>query len=418
MMLLAATTLLLRPFPARASTFDALLRWNRISNATNYKVYVRYGTKAFVKTAGIDGGTAAAMTMGTQAPDALVSSPNIEFRLTGLPVGPTIYFTVSSTNSSGTESKQSNEMSIGYADAATVVDSDADGLVDADEDVNLNGKRDAGETDRFLRDSDGDTLSDGDERRVGLDPLVADSDRDGVGDARDTCFDLDRDGFGTAVILTSTCPNDNCAQVPNPDQRDGDRDGKGEACDPCTNVAGVQNLSAEPKLVLRNVDRDPVPGDDAVVIKGDFQLASTATFADLDPMNRGAIITLQASDGSEIIKIEVPPGKFTGTQGSRGWRFGRSPDVWKYFDKTSSRIQGIVKIVARDQSKQQPRRVRLLVRGRGGDYPVTASDLPVRASIVLGDQSAAEVGECGETAFQKQNCATNMGGRSLICQGE
>lgn len=416
----SATMLFLHAFAVPASAFDVLLRWSRVSNASGYRVYVRYGTKAFVKTTGIDGGTAAAaLTVGARSADALSTPYTIEFQLTGLPLGPAIYFTVSSIDSTKAgESKQSNEMSVTYADAAAVVDSDGDGLMDADEDVNLNGKRDAGETDRLLSDTDGDTLSDGAERRDGLNPLAADSDGDGVGDARDTCFDTDRDGFGAPGVLTSTCPRDNCPDVTNADQRDTDKDGTGEACDPCTNVAGGQNLSAEPKLILRRVNTDTVKSNDVMVLKGDFRLGSSTSFAQLNPLAEGARIMLRAADGSLLADIDVPGGSFAGGQGSRGWKLGHSPNVWKYVDKTSAHVRGITKIVVKDQGKQSARLVRLTVKGRQGNYSVVASDAPVKASIVLGDQTAAEVGECGETAFRTQDCVFNLGGRILLCQGQ
>jgi hypothetical protein len=51
-----------------------------------------------------------------------------------------------------------------------------------------------------------------------------DSDGDGVGDACDPdLIDRDEDGLVDA--------NDNCAEVPNPDQLDSDGDGSGDVCD-------------------------------------------------------------------------------------------------------------------------------------------------------------------------------------------
>jgi len=50
------------------------------------------------------------------------------------------------------------------------LDSDHDGLADADEDSNHNHRVDHGETDPYARDTDGDGTDDGTERRTGTDP--------------------------------------------------------------------------------------------------------------------------------------------------------------------------------------------------------------------------------------------------------
>ncbi|MBN1559662.1 T9SS type A sorting domain-containing protein [candidate division KSB1 bacterium] len=54
-------------------------------------------------------------------------------------------------------------------------DTDEDGRIDGDEDINANGKQDEGETDPLNWDSDGDSVSDGDEVNLGTDPLDRDS---------------------------------------------------------------------------------------------------------------------------------------------------------------------------------------------------------------------------------------------------
>lgn len=51
-----------------------------------------------------------------------------------------------------------------------LADSDGDGLADVEEDVNQNGRRDHGETDPHVFDTDGDGTGDGEERRIGTDP--------------------------------------------------------------------------------------------------------------------------------------------------------------------------------------------------------------------------------------------------------
>lgn len=63
-------------------------------------------------------------------------------------------------------------------------DSDGDGLSDTSEDANANGRHDAeaGETDPLNFDTDGDGVSDGEERTMALDPNLADTDGDCIPD--------------------------------------------------------------------------------------------------------------------------------------------------------------------------------------------------------------------------------------------
>jgi MYXO-CTERM domain-containing protein len=81
-------------------------------------------------------------------------------------------------------------------------------------------------------DTDRDEVCDADDNCANLpNPDQADRDLDRVGDACDNCralanggqFDQDGDGWGDAC--------DNCRFAPNPGQADGDRDGIGDACD-------------------------------------------------------------------------------------------------------------------------------------------------------------------------------------------
>jgi hypothetical protein len=420
----------------QASAFDAMLRWTRVSAATGYSIYVRYGTKAFVASTGPDGMNLSTASTGRELARAAhgleddgldsqhvggqldsLTAGAVYYVVKALPVGPTIYFTITSEDTtSSKESKQSNELSLDYAAVAQVIDSDHDGLTDAEEDVNLNRKLDAGETNRNDADSDDDGVNDGLEIARGLDPLNPDSDGDGIGDATDRCYDVDHDGYGAPGIPSSTCPIDNCPRVSNPNQRDTDADGMGEPCDPCTNVGGAQDFVYKPSLVVRNINIDPVPLDDSLAIAGNFRLASGQTFAKLNPVKDGARVVISAADGTLVVDIDLPGGAFVGGERSRGWTTGRSKGTWKYVDKTTARVNGIVKMLIHDQSGTEARLVRIVVKGKRGDYPLLPIDLPVNATITLGNQSDAQVGRCGETPFGAGDCAFNSGGRNLVCE--
>lgn len=150
--------------PARAYSVE--LQWTAVPGAAGYNIYIRYGSAEFGEP----------RDLGSLAiTDGLVSTV-----VNDIPMGPTVYFAVSSYDGAGNESPRSNELSIDYATAAAVVDSDGDGLTDAAEDVDLDQVVDPGETDPNNADSDGDGFSDGAEISAGTDPTDPASNANGV----------------------------------------------------------------------------------------------------------------------------------------------------------------------------------------------------------------------------------------------
>lgn len=161
------------PLYAATATLFSLLTGS--TSASAYSVAVRWADGADQAVAGYRLYVRAAGGMERPAIDVPRprhdGSGRFETRVGDLDVETTYTFALSAYRVDGSESERSNSHTIGYAQAAKVVDSDYDGLADADEDVNLNRRVDDGETDRLVADIDGDEVPDGLEREFGSDPF-------------------------------------------------------------------------------------------------------------------------------------------------------------------------------------------------------------------------------------------------------
>jgi len=90
--------------------------------------------------------------------------------------------------------------------------------------------------------------------------------------------------------------------------------------------------------------------------------------------------------------------------------------VWTYRDTTGSPLNGITRLRIADDSRTQARRITVKVTGRNGVYPVVAGDQPLEAILVLGDQTDAVAGACGESAFAAADCAFNRKATNVSCE--
>lgn len=263
-------------------------------------------------------------------------------------------------------------------------------------------------------DADGDLVNDACDNCLGLaNNDQADADNDGIGDACDTCTDTDGDTFGNPGFPANLCLPDNCPFVPNILQTDSDGDGLGDGCDPCTNVAGARNITIKPKIVVKKINTDLDPNNDRLVIKGEF--VSATTFASIDPLTDGARVLLLDMAGNTIVDITLPTGAYGG-KGTKGWKASGAPiKKWTFFDKTVS-PGDIVKVSFKDRSNKQPNRVKVIVKGKNGTFPVVPADDPIKAIVVMGGQASSDAGECGETAFLAAQCNFNTPLNKVTCK--
>lgn len=140
----------LTPSAAVAATYTARLRFAPAASAALAGYFVRVRSAVTNVETQTDVGLPALGTDGMVA----VSVP-------GLDVRTSYFFTVVSYDATGAQSVPSNELSVSYATVASQVDSDGDGLSDAQEDPNLDQRVGTWETDPERPDSDGDGVLDG-----------------------------------------------------------------------------------------------------------------------------------------------------------------------------------------------------------------------------------------------------------------
>ena len=180
LLLVAVGTVLGLAMPVRAFTYAVQVRWvpSTDPSVVSYQVFERSG-----------GSTVGVSQPGTPS---VAADGTLSLVVTGLDVRTDYAFAVKAYRADGTESEFSNEVGIGYLRVAPFVDSDGDGLTDAQEDGNLNRIVDPGETD----------------------PQNPDTDGDGVGDLADVCQDTPHteavDAFGCSCSQISCDDGNGC----------------------------------------------------------------------------------------------------------------------------------------------------------------------------------------------------------------
>ncbi len=210
--------------PAGAEgAYSARLRWRPSTDPSvvGYHVYVKQmgGTWGPAQDAGLP----------AVAPDGTMSLVR-----SGLDDAHDWAFAVAAYSAGG-ESPMSNEIDLVYAQVAPLIDSDGDGLTDAQEDVNLNHVVDPGETDPNNPDTDGDGVLDGQDACQGTAPGAA-VNASGCSCAQITCDD------GNVCNGVETCSAGVCHTGTAPSCDDGNPCTT-DTCDPARGCVHINNTA-------------------------------------------------------------------------------------------------------------------------------------------------------------------------------
>lgn len=218
------------------------------------------------------------------------------------------------------------------------------------------------------------------------------------------------------LCTNDACDGDGaCEHLPLPDS---DGDAVCDAQDVCTNIGNARDFVTKPKsrLIVSKVNTDTVAGNEKLVLKGSFNLPAGVDFGDLDPRTHGARVLVRTTLGSTVLDVALPAGSYAG-KGTRGWKTNTKGSFWQYLDETVTPVNGVTGLKANDKSKGAAGGlVALTVSGKDGTYPVASSDALLEAVVVLGNQTDAIAGMCGESAYIADDCAFNGTGNSLKCQ--
>ncbi len=185
-----------------------------------------------------------------------------------------------------------------------------------------------------------------------------------------------------------------------------DRDGNGvcDADQACTGPATVMG----PKLRISRLTTPP--GDDTLAFSGTMQLPFPFS-PPLDPLTKGARVLLVDAAGT-VLDATIPGGAFDPAT-KTGWKTTGAGTAWSYRNGSGG-VLGIVKVIVKTVPKT-PGLVKFDVGGKNGRYPVTSSQLPVTATLVL-DAPTATTGQCGAAIWDQTSCIFASSGATLRCR--
>jgi hypothetical protein len=210
---------------------------------------------------------------------------------------------------------------------------------------------------------------------------------------------------GFTSDLSATLTAETCID----DVADSDGDGIGNRCDACS---GGSEPLGDSRLTLKAVNTNQIFHDDRIQLSGKFVLPVSTAFADIDPRVDPVRIRVESAAGLPVLDATLTTATFGGA-GTAGWTVNNPGTQWKFRDKTTSPVENIVSMGIKDENRKAPGQVAIKLQGRYGLYFVDDDDLPLHASVLLGDASA---GLCTETEFVLSDCSFQALGTTGSCK--
>ena len=170
-------------------------------------------------------------------------------------------------------------------------------------------------------------------------------------------------------------------------------------------------VATEPKLTATKLL--PPPGDDKLSIGGEAVVPMSST---LNPPDRGVRLLLTGATQVTLLDVTIAPGVYDAST-KAGWKSNGAHTAWTY--KGPGTVTAGIQKVSVKLNATVPDGIKFSVKGKKGTYPITPSDVPVAATLVL-DVPIATSGQCVEVVFPgtppaSPSC-TLVGGATLKCK--